>query len=124
MNRIIMADEVVLGLCALLNQAAECHRRGDQGKLVLIKGEIFKQFRAPLRLWVRQAIAQATRRSMANNEVADRICQSMISGLVARLPDSTSDIDLALLLRQTLWRTLADDIESSRAQTMATKPTR
>jgi len=104
-----MTDEVVLNLSLLLDQAAKCHRRGDQAQLALITGEILKRFRAPLRLWIRQAISQATRQSLAHNEMADRICQSMIGVLVAGLPDSASHVDLELLLRQSLWRALADE---------------
>lgn len=117
-----MTDEVVLGLCALLDQAAESHRGGDQAKLALIKGEILKQFRAPLRLWIRQTISHATRQTLAHSEMADRICQALIGDLVERLPESACHVDLALHLRKSLWRTLADVGEPSHASTIASNP--
>lgn len=117
-----MTDEVVLGLCALLDQAAESLRGGDQAKSALIKGEILKQFRGPLRLWIRQAISQATRQTLAHSEISDRICQSMIGDLVASLPESAGHADLALHLRKSLWRTLADAGDPSHASTIASSP--
>lgn len=117
-----MTDEVVLNLSLLLDQAAKCHRCGDQAQLALIKGEILKRFRTPLRLWIRQAISKATRQTLAHGETTDRICQSMIGDLVASLPDSASHVDLGLHLRQSLWRALADDTDPSHTSAIASNP--
>lgn len=118
-NRVIMTDEVLLDLSALLHQAADCHRRGDQATLALITAEILKRFRAPLRLWIRQAVLQSTRQTLAHNEIADRICLSIIGRLVASLPGSVSPVDLGTHLRQSLWRAIVDGTDISHASAIA-----
>ena len=108
-----MTDDVAAGLSALLVQAAECHRRGDRFRLDEIIDEILRRFRSPLRLWIRRTMSVKIRKTLADDDNADRLFRGILMGATAQIPESGPHCDLDSMLWSSLCQSLANDVETS-----------